>query len=94
MKESVNAAMSYLRSKNIMQDGLEELGKDIHIHVPAGGIPKDGPSSGVAMTTVLTSLFLNKKVKKNLAMTGKVTIRGHVLPIGGVKEKVLAPGLC
>ena len=90
MKESVNAAMSYLRSKNIMQDGLEELGKDIHIHVPEGAIPKDGPSAGVAMTTVLTSLFLNKKVKKDIAMTGEVTIRGHVLPIGGVKEKVLA----
>ena len=90
MKESVNATMSYLRSKNIMQDGLEALKKDIHIHVPEGAIPKDGPSAGVAITTVLVSLFLNKKVKKDIAMTGEVTIRGHVLPIGGVKEKVLA----
>ena len=90
MKESVNAAMSYLRSKNIIQDGLVALKKDIHIHIPEGAIAKDGPSAGVAMTTVLASLFLNKKVKKDIAMTGEITIRGHVLPIGGVKEKVLS----
>lgn len=90
MKESVQAAISYLKSKNIISDSLEALGLDLHIHVPEGAIPKDGPSAGIAMGTVISSIFLNKKIKKNIAMTGEITIRGHVLPIGGVKEKVLA----
>ena len=90
MKESVQAAISYLKSKNIIPESLEALGSDLHIHVPEGAIPKDGPSAGIAMGIVIASIFLNKKIKKDLAMTGEITIRGHVLPIGGVKEKVLA----
>jgi ATP-dependent Lon protease len=92
MKESASAALSFIRTN------AEELGvdseffdnMDIHIHVPAGAIPKDGPSAGVTMLTVLTSLLTNRKVKKHLAMTGEITLRGAVLPVGGIKEKVLA----
>ncbi len=90
MKESVQAAISYLKSKNIIETSLEELGLDLHIHVPEGAIPKDGPSAGIAMGTVIASIFLKKKIRKDIAMTGEITIRGNVLPIGGVKEKVLA----
>ena len=90
MKESVQAAISYLKSKNIIESSLEALGLDLHIHVPEGAIPKDGPSAGIAMGTVIASIFLKKKIRKDIAMTGEITIRGNVLPIGGVKEKVLA----
>ncbi len=92
MKESANAALSFIRS-NADKLGVNENffdKNDIHIHVPAGSIPKDGPSAGVTMLTALVSLFTNKTMKKNHAMTGEITLRGQVLPVGGVKEKVLA----
>jgi len=92
MKESAAAALSFIRTNareiNVSPDFFENM--DIHIHVPAGAIPKDGPSAGVTMLTALTSLLTNRKVKKNLAMTGEITLRGAVLPVGGIKEKVLA----
>ena len=92
MKESVTAALSYLRSHaaelKIPSDFYDK--SEIHVHVPAGAVPKDGPSAGVTMLTALTSLVSNRKVKPRLAMTGEVTLSGQVLPVGGIKEKVLA----
>ncbi len=92
MKESVETAMSLFKSRAGQWDyDLEQLSKlDMHIHVPAGAVPKDGPSAGVGMFTAMVSLLLNHKVKSYLAMTGEITLRGRVLPIGGVKEKTLA----
>ncbi len=92
MKESAMAALSYLKSN------AESLGidyrvfqqYDLHIHVPAGAVPKDGPSAGITMFTSLASIYTQRKIKANLAMTGEITLRGKVLPVGGIKEKILA----
>ncbi|MEY4433239.1 MAG: hypothetical protein RLZZ44_1373 [Bacteroidota bacterium] len=92
MKESATIALEYIKA-NSESMGLnsELLNKyNIHLHVPEGATPKDGPSAGIAMLTSLVSLFTQKRVKKNLAMTGEITLRGKVLPVGGIKEKILA----
>jgi ATP-dependent Lon protease len=92
MKESATAALSYVRS-NAVALGLPQNvfeHQNVHVHVPAGAIPKDGPSAGVTMVTVLVSLASGRKVRSDVAMTGEITLRGKVMPIGGVKEKVLA----
>ena len=92
MKESAQAALSLIksRSSSLGIDAKKLTDCDIHVHVPAGSVPKDGPSAGVAMFTALTSLLTAKPARPDVAMTGEVTLRGLVLPIGGVKEKVLA----
>ncbi len=92
MKESAHAALSYIRSraKSLKLPNTIFSSNDIHIHVPAGGIPKDGPSAGITMATSIASAFTGRAVHKNVAMTGEVTLRGRVLPIGGLKEKTLA----
>ena len=92
MKESMQAALSLVRSRDGQIDPAAEGARemDIHVHVPAGAIPKDGPSAGVAMFTALASLFSNTPVRSDVAMTGEITLRGLVLPIGGLKEKSLA----
>ncbi|MFP5266890.1 MAG: endopeptidase La [Acidobacteriota bacterium] len=92
MKESMQAALTWVRS-NALSLGLDDdvlKDTDLHIHVPAGAIPKDGPSAGVTMVTALVSLLLNRPIHPLLAMTGEITLSGHVLPVGGIKEKFLA----
>lgn len=92
MKESATIALEYIKAKHdelgIAQEELDK--KNIHVHVPEGATPKDGPSAGIAMLTSMVSSFKNKKVKPHLAMTGEITLRGKVLPVGGIKEKLLA----
>ena len=92
MKESATLALEYLKAHPHLIDGDETTFEthNIHIHVPEGGTPKDGPSAGIAMLTSLASAFTKRKVKKALAMTGEITLRGKVLPVGGIKEKLLA----
>lgn len=92
MKESVTIALEYIRANakllNINPDILNQY--NIHIHVPEGATPKDGPSAGIAMLTSMVSSFTQCRIKKNIAMTGEITLRGKVLPVGGIKEKILA----
>jgi ATP-dependent Lon protease len=92
MKESATAALSYLKANadSLKIDYRIFQNYDLHIHVPAGAVPKDGPSAGITMLTSLASIFTQRKVKANLAMTGEITLRGKVLPVGGIKEKILA----
>jgi ATP-dependent Lon protease len=92
MKESAQAAVSYVRSK-ATELGIDESifsESDLHIHVPAGAVPKDGPSAGVTMATALVSLLTDRSIRSDVAMTGEITLRGQVLPVGGIKQKVMA----
>jgi ATP-dependent Lon protease len=92
MQESAQAALSYLKSRSrqfgIDPDVYENL--DIHIHIPEGAIPKDGPSAGITICTALVSAYTGREVRKDVGMTGEITLRGHVLPVGGIREKFLS----
>jgi ATP-dependent Lon protease len=92
MKESAVIALEFLKSHSSWLDLDQEVfdRHNVHIHVPEGATPKDGPSAGITMLTSLASLFTQRRVKKQLAMTGEITLRGEVLPVGGIKEKILA----
>src|SRR5262249_54042856 len=90
MKESAQIALSIVRSKlPVLAAQLDYEKRDLHIHVPAGAIPKDGPSAGIAIMTAIASLFSGRSVNTKLAMTGEITLRGSVMPVGGIKEKVI-----
>ena len=92
MKESATTALSFLKSHPEMAGLKPEDFKDknVHIHVPEGAIPKDGPSAGITMLSALASIFTDRPLKSHIAMTGEITLRGKVLPVGGIKEKILA----
>jgi len=92
MQESVRAALSFIRSRSDAYHLAPDFNRriDVHLHVPAGAVPKDGPSAGITIFTALLSLFTDIKVCNDVAMTGEITLRGHILPVGGIKEKVLA----